>query len=109
MVNDPTLFAKVRNYLDITWPDKDGDAKLAGIIERGMRYIDNIAGVPLDYLTEGNAQSLLLSYCRYDRSNASNEFAADYRHDLLCLQMQHRCLGEETEDSADDETDDPDV
>ena len=43
------LLEAVRNYLDITWVDYAGDVKLTGIIERGMKCLNNVAGEELDY------------------------------------------------------------
>ncbi len=81
------LLGAVRNYLDITWVDADGDTKLTGIIERGMAYIDSVAGSAMDYTTESKAKELLFDYCRYARSNALNDFMGNYIHELLSLQI----------------------
>lgn len=81
------LLRAVRNYLDITWDDPASDEKLAGIIYRGMKYIDGIAGSSMDYTVEGKPRELLLDYCRYARSNALNEFQTNYLHELLSLQI----------------------
>ena len=81
------LLEPVRNYLDITWVDADGDTKLIGIISRGMRYIDNIAGAEMDYSVEDKSRELLLDYCRYVRSNALDEFQNNYLHEILSLQI----------------------
>ncbi len=81
------LLHAVRNYLDITWADDETDTKLTGIIERGMKYLNNIAGAELDYAVEDKPRELLLDYCRYVRSNALNEFAVNYLHELLSLQI----------------------
>lgn len=83
----PELLLAVRNYLDITWVDADGDTKLTGIISRGIKYIDNIAGAAMDYSTEDKPRELLLDYCRYVRSNALDEFQTNYMHELLSLQI----------------------
>jgi tRNA G37 N-methylase TrmD len=82
------LLEAVRNYLDITWVDNAGDVKLTGIIERGMRYLNNVAGEELDYSEEDKPRELLLDYCRYVRSNALNEFQDHYLPELLSLQNQ---------------------
>lgn len=81
------LLAAVRNYLDITWDDPAGDQKLSGIIARGMKYIDGIAGTGLDYMVEDKPKELLLDYCRYARSNALEEFQTNYLPELLSLQI----------------------
>ena len=61
--NDMLLLA-VRNYLDITWIDSAGDAKLTGIMVRGMKYLDGVAGEVLDYTVEDKPRELLMDYCR---------------------------------------------
>lgn len=81
------LLEAVKNYLDITWDDPDGDKKLAGIIARGIKYINSVAGAELDYTVEDKPRELLFDYCRYVRSNALNEFAINYQHELLSLQI----------------------
>lgn len=81
------LLEAVRNYLDITWDDEDTNTKLTGIVERGIKYIDNVAGAELDYSVEDKPRELLFDYCRYVRSNALNEFQKNYLHELLSLQI----------------------
>ena len=83
------LLDAVRNYLDITWSDDAGDEKLIGIISRGMKRIDRIAGEALDYSVEDTPRELLFDYCRYVRSNAADEFEENYLSELLGLQ-QHK-------------------
>ena len=81
------LLPDVRNYLDVTWDDPDGDRKLAGIIGRGTAYLDGVAGAKLDYTVEGSARALLFDYCRYARDNALHEFEVNYQAMLLALQI----------------------
>lgn len=81
----PDLIADIRNYLDITWEDTAGDLKLSGIIERGIIYLDTIAGKELDYSVEGKPRELLFDYVRYVRSDALNEFQKNYNHELNAL------------------------
>lgn len=82
-----TLLPDVRNYLDITWDDPAGDQKLAGIISRGMAYIDARAGNTMDYMQEGLARALLMDYCMYARAGAINEFSDNYSGDLTALRL----------------------
>jgi len=82
------LLRAVKNYLDITWDDPDGDEKLAGIIARGMQYLNKVAGAELDYMAEDKPRELLFDYCRYVRSNALDEFQTNYLHELLSLQIE---------------------
>lgn len=97
------LLTAVRNYLDITWGDPAGDEKLSGIIARGIKYINSVAGAELDYTVEDKPRELLLDYCRYVRSNALDEFAVNYQHELLSLQISEEVKAYATqEDSAAD-------
>ena len=82
-----TLLEAVRNYLDITWEDYAGDEKLLGIISRGMKYLDGVAGVTLDYESEDKPRELLLEYCRYVRAGAFAEFQNAYLSELITLQQ----------------------
>lgn len=81
------LLEAVRNYLDITWVDAAGDLKLTGIVSRGIKYIDSLAGAEMDYTIESKPRELLFDYCRYVRSNALDEFQTNYLHELLSLQI----------------------
>lgn len=91
-----------KNYLDITWDDPDGDKKLSGLIARGMRYIDGIAGEGQNYAdASGAAYALLLEYVRYARSNALEKFQVNYHHELLGLQIREEVRRYGTGQSAD--------
>lgn len=88
MTEANTLLTDVKNYLDITWTDTNTDSKLTGIISRGMKYLDNVAGAELDYSLEDKPKELLLDYCRYVRSNALEQFQNNFKSELLTLQIQ---------------------
>lgn len=92
------LLIAVRNYLDITWVDPPGDTKLTGIIARGMKYIDSVAGAAMDYTIEDKPRELLFDYCRYARSNALSEFQGNYLHELLSLQISQEVAAYEASD-----------
>lgn len=81
------LLKDVKNYLNITWEDELEDEKLGGIIARGKKYIDRIAGSEQDYEIEDKPRELLFDYCRYVRSNALEEFSKNYLHELIALQV----------------------
>jgi hypothetical protein len=81
------LLEDVRNYLDISWEDSAGDAKLTGIISRGMRYLDSAVGEALDYTAEDKPRELLFEYIRYVRSGALDEFMTNYLPEILSLQQ----------------------
>jgi hypothetical protein len=97
---DSQLLAAAKNYLDITWDDPEGDRKLSGILGRGMKYLDGIAGRELDYSTEDKPRELLFDYARYVRSNALDEFQGNYLHELLALQISEEVKGDTGEASG---------
>lgn len=79
------MLQAVKDYLKITWSDED--AALTSLITRGQAYLNNLAGVDLDF-TSGLPQSLLLDYCRYVYNNASEYFEENFSGEILRLQIQ---------------------
>ena len=84
------LLTAARNYLNITWTDPETDTKITGILERGMAYIDRIAGKTEDYTSEGMPRALLLDYARYTMADALEDFGINYGHELRALQIDER-------------------
>ncbi len=80
------MLQAVKDYLKVTWNDED--AHIQGIINRGQAYLNDLTGAELDYETDGPPKALLLDYCRYVYNNASEYFEANYRRELLRLQLQ---------------------
>ena len=95
---DDELLSLVKNYLDITWTDDDTDAKIRGIVERGMSYLDHIAGRRLDYFESDMETQLLMDYARYVRAGTFHAFAKDFQGELLSLHIS----GEVTAVGADE-------
>lgn len=93
------LLNDIKNYLDITWEDEAGDAKLSGIIERGIKYIDGVAGQEMDYTIEDKPMELLFDYCRYARSHALDVFQINYLHELNTLQIVQEVAAYEEENA----------
>ena len=84
------LLKDVKNYIDMTWTDPEGDQKLSGIIARGMAYINRIAGSEQDFTEEAKPRELLFDYVRYDRAGALDEYAKNYLPELLALQIDRK-------------------
>lgn len=84
------LLKDVKNYLDITWQDPEGEQKLSGIIARGMAYINRIAGSEQDFTEEAKPRELLFDYVRYVRAGALDEYAKNYLPELLALQIDKK-------------------
>ena len=90
MSNEETaaaLLPSLKGFLDITWDDPGGDAKLLGIALRGMSYVQRMTRRALLF-EEGTAErTLLFEYCRYSRSGALDEFSMNYLMELLTFQQ----------------------
>lgn len=84
------LLKDVKNYIDMTWTDPEGDQKLSGIIARGMAYINRIAGSEQDFTEEAKPRELLFDYVRYVRAGALDEYAKNYLPELLALQIDRK-------------------
>lgn len=82
------LLTDIKNYLDITWQDDDLDKKLTGIITRGMKYINYVAGEEMNFSEEDKPRELLFDYVRYVRSNKLDEFLENYLQELISLQIR---------------------
>lgn len=96
------ILANVKNHLDITWDDPEGDKKLSGFVMSGMRYLNGIAGETLNYADLADpAYILLLEYVRYARSNALEKFQPNYQHELLALQIDKEVLRHGPEQNSD--------
>lgn len=92
------ILQAARNYLDITWEDPEGDKKLSGILARGMNYLNEIAGMELDFEPEQKPRELLFDYARYARANALEHFQKNFLHELLSLQIKAEVASYEGED-----------
>lgn len=93
------LLSDVKNYLDITWEDEATNKKISGIIMRGMKYLDRVTGIELNYDVEDKPKELLLDYCRYVRSGALAEFQNNFLSELLSLQIKKECEAYATENT----------
>lgn len=86
--NIQTILEDIKNYLDITWEDPEGDKKFKGMVLRGESAINGKAGVEFDYSQEGTHRSLLFQYVMYERSGMLNDFWINYKQDIIALQVE---------------------
>ena len=73
-------------------PDNIGDVvyqRVTSYIERGTAYINNVAGVEVDYEADLLARQLMIAYCRYANAQCENLFSENYRSDLLELNCNY--------------------
>lgn len=81
------LLEAIRAYLHITWVDELTDSNLTGMINRGMARLQVIAGVPLEFIIEDDARSLLFDYVRYANSQALEMFEKNFASELMALHI----------------------
>lgn len=81
------LIKNMRTQNDIIEDDDHELAKLKIYIEDGILYLNDIAGVELDYSAEGAARRLLQEYVRYARNNLLELFEHNYRSNLINLRL----------------------
>ena len=94
--NDRKLHIDIKDYLNITWEDERTDKKLAGMIQRGKRRLQNIAGVSSnDFREEGLARELLFDYCRYANSHALEMFETNFIGELQSLHFEYQARATE--------------
>ena len=88
---DSQLLIDIKDYLNITWEDERNDKNLIGIMKRGMKRLQNIAGVSfIDFNEEGSAKELLLDYCRYANSHALEMFESNFIGELQSLHFEYQ-------------------
>lgn len=86
---DKTLLNDIKNYLDITWDESQGDKKLEGIIKRGMAAISGKIG-ECNFYEETQERALLFDYVMYARAGEIPQFWANYKEEILSLQIARK-------------------
>ena len=86
---DKTLLNDIKNYLDITWDDSQGEKKLEGIIKRGMAAISGKIE-ECNFYEETQERALLFDYVMYARAGEVPQFWANYREEILSLQIARK-------------------
>lgn len=85
---DERLLEQILNELDITYNDEATKKKIEAIMKRGKAYIVDKYGAKIDFEADAMAQELLVSYCRYGRSNAIEQFQHDFKPELTALAIR---------------------
>lgn len=79
------LLQDIKDYLKITWNDEATNRNLLGMTKRGMAYLTDIAGAPLDFIQEDLSRQLLFDYVRYANSQALEVFSNNFLSELTDL------------------------
>lgn len=92
-----TLLQDIKDYLHITWQDDKTDKNLTGMINRGMKRLQTIAGASLDFKAEDLPRELLFDYCRYANSQALEMFEKNFQSELMSLHIESQVAAMEAE------------
>lgn len=82
---------KVKNYIDITWNDKETDLKIEGIVKRATNILYKYAGTLFEIEDESDEEQLLLDLCRYIYNHAYEDFKVNFRSELIMLRAKYQC------------------
>ncbi len=95
------LLDDVKRHLDILSCDDQTDKKVKLIIARAKNYLRrfNPALNDSDFEDKENlAYLMLLDWCRYDYSNASEDFSLNYKDEIIQLRNQYKVKMYEVEE-----------
>ena len=95
------LLYDVKIYLSLTADEKSEDEKLNIIIEDGKQHLRKTAPdlSEADFQNPTAARYLLLNFCRYAHSNASEMFDINYKADLLQLRLEYEVRANENQNA----------
>ena len=79
------MIEELKSYLKITWDEED--LLLNTLIEEGKAYLNELAGVKLDFENNYINKSLLKDYARYAYNNQIEYFEENFAKKLLRLQI----------------------
>lgn len=87
------LFIDIKDYLNIRWEDEITNKNLAGMMKRGIKRLQKIAGVSfIDFTEDGLARELLFDYCRYANSHALEMFENNFIGELQSLHFEYQAI-----------------
>lgn len=86
--NRDELTELILNELDLIHADGDMTKKIMRMIGSGKAYLEDKFGAPIDYEADRQALELLISYCRYARSSAIEQFPHDFLGEITALAIR---------------------
>lgn len=99
---DEILLEDILNELDITFEDKKIKKKINDHMEQGRELLEKLKGGSIDFKKEKTARRLLFSFCRYGRSNATEQFEHDFAMQLTQFSLQSAIEGMKEGGGADE-------
>jgi hypothetical protein len=101
---EAALLETILNDLDITFEDEKLKAKIKRNMESGAAYLEDKAGSEIDFEEDKIALDLLISYCRYGRSNAIEQFEHDFASNLTAFALRAAVQKAQAQEGAEDES-----
>lgn len=89
------LLETILNEIDITFEDAAMRKKIERIKRSGEAYLEDKFGRKIDFEEDMIALDLLVSFCRYGRSNAIEQFTRDFAADLTAFAIRGAMLTQE--------------
>lgn len=89
------LLETILNEIDITFEDAAMRKKIERIKRSGVAYLEDKFGRKIDFEEDMIALDLLVSYCRYGRSGAIEQFKRDFTADLTAFAIRGAMLTQE--------------
>lgn len=80
------LLEEVKAHLRII--DNEENKYIENIINNSKIYLNDLAGVDLNFQEEGLSKMLLLNHVRYAYNNASEYFEENFNKEILRLQIK---------------------
>lgn len=86
-MKDAELLEEVKQHLNITWDDEDGN--ILRLIIEGKQYLFKKVGTAINFSKDFMARGLLKDYCRYVRNYSKEYFEQNFIDDILFLQLEY--------------------
>ena len=82
-------FEEKKRNLNITWDDEETDKKVSDVYKSAEAFINDYAGVTVDYSTDKIAAQLLKDCARYLWNEVFDEFESRYGSQLNALRNNY--------------------
>ncbi len=91
---------ELKDYLKITWNEEN--SYLSSLMDEGMFFLNEKAGVEIDYSKDLSAKALLKDYCRYAYNHTLELFEVNFQRQLLHLSLKEGVKAYETSNTEAD-------
>lgn len=88
-LNFDTLLLEVKSFLNFTWVDQSREDRIILYIKSSIAYLEEVAGVEIDFEKDFLAKDLLLNRVLYMDSMALDDFKNNYAGYLEELKIKY--------------------